>query len=155
MANYGDVALNLSPSWDRRKERDKTFALRIVGHDNGKSDVARKDDPEKRHQFAWIDPRYGDELAANLYNGFDYVTRDLWDINEKLWGWNAEGKCLNGPLNQLLMARPAALYFAQKAEIDREIGSRQDKEGEAGDEIAARAGLKVERVEDEPRRARR
>lgn len=147
MPNYGDVALNLSPNWNRQLESDRKFALWIVGHDGGISDAALKSDMDARHQFAWIDPvKARDELAINLSSGFKYVTSDLWDINETLWQWNAEGKCYNQ--GQLLMARPAALWFAQKAAVEREIGGRKDQHGPEGDEIARRAGLKVERVDD-------
>lgn len=155
MANYGDVALNLQPNWDRRRLTNRKFALWIVGHDNGKADVALKQEPDKRHQFAWIDPRYHEELAMNLSNGFIYVLRSVWDVNENLWPpvGDAEDKVYNQ--GQYLMARPAAIWFAQQAEVQRELSGRKDEEGEAAMEIADRAQIAVERDEEQPRMARR
>ena len=153
MNNYGDVALNLKPDWDRRRISNKKYALWIVGHDNGKSDAYKKADENARHQFAWIDPRYAEELAINLSSGFTYVTKAEWTMNEQLWQWNAEDKCYNQ--GQLLMARPAALWFAQQAEREKELAGRNDDDMDAADEIARRAGIPLQREDEAPRKARR
>lgn len=153
MGNYGDVALNLSPDWDRKHLSDRKFALWIVGHDTGKADAYQTKDVDKRHQFAWIDPKYREELAMNLSGGFVYVTKDSWTINESLWQWNAEDKCYNQ--GQLLMARPAALYFEQQAARARELNSRKDKALEEADIIADRAGIPIEREEGDRRKRMR
>ena len=150
MPNYGDVALDLKPDFDRRKLHDKKQGMWTVGHLEGVSDATLKEEPNKRNQFAWIDKRYHDELAMHLMAGFEFVTKDRWNINETLWQWNAEGHCYNQ--GQLLMARPAALYFEQRSARDRELNSREDKESEAAREAALRAGIEYEE-DDKPVRS--
>ena len=131
--NYGDVALNLSPDWDRRKFADKKFIIWTVGHKGGVSDLRLKKEPEKRHQFAWCDPRYKDELDINRSNGYVVVKKEDWDKTEDLWEWNAEDKCVCS--GQIAMARPASLFFeAQKAK-EQEL-SRRRKKPEEEQELA-------------------
>ena len=156
MMNYGDVALNLRPEWNRKLIHDKKFALWIVGHEGGKSDAALKDQPDKRHQFVFIDRRYKDELAMHLSNGFTIVDKDHWDINETLWQWDSENHVNNQ--GQTLYARPANLYFEQQTARERELNSRADKAKDADDEareIALRAGIPYEEDDRPVRKARR
>lgn len=138
MANYGDVALNLDANWDRRSVRDQKYAAFIIGHSNGIADAALKEEPDKRHQFVWIDLRAEDELQANLSNDFEFVKAGVWTINEKLWKWDAEGRCNNQGFR--LMARPAALYFAQQTARDKELAARKERVDDA-DVAATRAGI--------------
>jgi hypothetical protein len=153
MPNYGDVSLQLGPDWDRRLITNKKFAMWIIGHDHGKSDAYLKKEPDKRHQLIWVDPRYHEELAMNLSANFVFVNKDEWTINENLWQWNAEGHAFNQ--GQLMMARPAALWFAQKAEVDRELAGRKDEDFDAAIAIADKAGIPIEHDGDQRKAARR
>jgi hypothetical protein len=141
--NYGDIALNLPPSWRRTDQHDKNYALGTVGHEDGVADARLKDDPEKRHQFAFVDPRYRDEVDINRSKGYVFVKKGEWEKNDNLWEWDAEGFCVFR--SQRLMARPAELFFADMAQRrqqrDRVMGTNRDEE--AAQEIARRAGIEI------------
>jgi hypothetical protein len=140
--NYGDVALNLKPEWSRKRETNKQYALRIVGHENGVADAYREKEPAARHQFAWVDPRYVDDISINRSKGYDFVTKTDWVKNERLWYWDAEGYCVND--GQRLMARPAHMYFEELEERERARSRRKDKAADEALAIAERAGIEIE-----------
>lgn len=154
MANYGDVALNLSPDWDRRLQHNQNYALWTIGHENGTADVYLEADPDARHQFAWVDPKRGDDVTVNQVKGYRFVKKaDGWTKNPNLWGdWTPEGLIRN--FDQLLMARAAALHFEDKAKRDRDIANRKDKDSEKAREIARQVGIDID-DDDQPVRRRR
>lgn len=153
MANYGDVALGLKPEWDRSSEHNQEYALRIVGHTNGVADARLKNDPDKRHQFAWVDPTYLKEVNVNRTKGYVFVNKNTgWEKADNLWEWNAEGNLLYE--GQLLMARPGELYWK---DLDKRIelrGGVKDNADEEAENIAARAGIRISREEGRRRSAR-
>lgn len=152
MANYGDAALNLGPEWARYKESDQNFALQIVGHKDGESDVRLKDEPNKRHQFAWVDTKYRDDIAINLTKGYRFVKKDEgWVKAEELWEWDAEGFLVWKTMR--LMARPIERLVddmaKRKQQRERVMGTNKAEEEAA--ELAARAGIQIT-GDDKPRR---
>lgn len=142
MANYGDVALGLGPTWDRSREANQAFILPNVGHTNGKADAYLKDDPDKAHQFAWVDPKYRDEIDENRLKGYDFVNQKKgWEKNEHLWEWNAESNVQRR--GQLLMARDAALFFEDLDKRKSARDNRKDENEEAALAAAERAGIAI------------
>lgn len=151
MANYGDVALNLGPDWDRNQLHDRKYALRIVGHKDGIADVYLTKDPDKRHQFAWTDKRYRDEVDLNLADGYRFVKKGEWTKHELMWEWNADDEIAY--LGMSLMARPAELYFAAQAEKEQQRNREQkDKHAEEARQIAERSGISIFADDEAPRK---
>lgn len=149
MANYGDVALGLGPDWDRSNYHDQQYVLSTVGHDHGRADAYLDKEPDKQHQFAWVDPRYRDEVAVNRTKGYVFVNKDDWAINELLWQWDAEGYCIRFD-GQRLMARPKEIFVAdmlkRKQRRSEVMGGNKEDE-----EVARRAeklGIQVYGEED-------
>ena len=148
MANYGDIALNLPPDWERARQHDPNYALMTVGHQNGVSDAYLIDEPDKRYQFAWVLRTFkgvpNEEVDINRTKGYSFVKKGEWEKNANLWEWDAEGflTCKG----QSLMARPAELFLAdmaaRKRQRDQVMGGR-NKEEERIAEMAARAGIEV------------
>ena len=141
MANFGDIALNLPQDWSRFKLHDKRQALMTVGHEDGVADAYLTEEPEARYQFAWVEPRYKDEVDMNRTRGYKFVTKSEWTKNEDLWEWDAEGYCLC--MGQRLMARPAALFFADLAERQRVRANLKNRAEEEVQEIAERYGIPI------------
>lgn len=151
--NYGDVALNLKPDWDRAEESNQEYALLNVGHENGVADAYVTDAPGERHQFAWVDPRYADDVQMNRLKGYDYVKKDSWTKNEKLWEWDAEGFCISR--GQRLMARRAELFFRDVAKRDQFRSKKKSDADEAAARIAARTGFAITGDDGQALRRRR
>jgi hypothetical protein len=152
VANYGDVALNLSADWSRRKVHDKRHALLIVGHEDGKSDVFLTNEPDEQHHFTWVDPRNQDEIDLHRTNGFAWVQNSEWSKNPHLWEWDGDGyvRCFG----QRLMARPAALYFEAEAEKERERELRENRADKEAEKFARKGKFAID-YDDEPRRVAR
>lgn len=142
MPNYGDVALNLAPNWSRRSENDQQLALRIIGHEAGVPDVCLKDDPEARHQFARVEPRYKDEIDINRVKGYEFVTEGQWMKNVPIWQWDANGHL--DIAGQLVMARPEHLYVEELERRRRLRLSRKDKELDTARALAERNDIQFE-----------
>lgn len=138
-SNYGDVALNLPPDWDRSTIHNKEFTMTTVGHHNGVSDAYLTKDPEARHQFFWLEKGDRRTLQPRLVEGYKFVTKDEWTINLELWEWNAEGLCQNGL--EVMMARAEAKYHeARQALVDsRKTAAERQREEEEG--LASRTGI--------------
>lgn len=162
MPNYGDVALNLSPQWNREALHNSNldYQLWTVGHEGGVSDAFLKEDPERRHQFAWVDPRRTDEVSKNKVKGYEFVKCDkdnpengAWIKNSKLWDVTAEG--FVALFGQHLMARPAERFFADQAIREKAIANRRDKDGEAAKRLAEQHGIDMTDDDDRPRTRRR
>lgn len=118
MPNYGDVALGLDAKWDRRNyENNSDWMLYTVGHTAGESDAYLTDDPDKEHQFRWVDVRDPNELTKALMQGYEFVKNDKWTKHEILWAWDAEGFCIFA--GQKLLARPKELWLAGQEKRDR------------------------------------
>ena len=144
--NYGDVALNLSPDWTRAAQRNQKFTIWTIGHEDGKADVYLKDNPDQRHQFAWVSPRYKDEITMLKVKGYQFVHKSTWDKNPDLWGdWTPDGFILC--VDQNLMARSEELYLKDKAVREYEMISARDRDSEAAKQLAKRAGIKI--IEDD------
>jgi hypothetical protein len=144
VANYGDVALVLRPDWERRKENDQHYALRIVGHQDGVADAYLEEEPDKEHQFAWVDPKYKTDVAVNHTKGYRFVKKDEgWTKNDDLWEWNAEGFCVRE--SDYLMARPKDRFLedmaARRTQRDKVMGG--NKAEEEAERIAANAGIEI------------
>jgi hypothetical protein len=140
--NYGDVALGLSADWSRATESNQEYALGIIGHENGEADVYLKDEPTKRHQFAFVDTRFNDEVALNRVKKYTFVKKDDgWVQRTDLWDWDAEGFLLYR--GQRLMARPGELYTADLEKRKQRMQSKSAADEEAK-RIAARAGIEME-----------
>ena len=124
--NYGDVALDLPADWSRgRVAGDPSFILTTVGHENGVADAYLTNDPGRRHQFRWMNPK--DESAKSIARTKKYiwVTKAEWTKNEDLWEWDGDGFILfNGTR---LMARDAKYYYAEKAEEERQKKEREGR----------------------------
>jgi hypothetical protein len=147
VANYGDAALNLGPEWARYKENDQNYALQIVGHDGGESDVYLKTDPDKKHQFAWVDTKYSEDVQINQSKRYRFVKKDDgWVKRDGLWDWDAEGFLVFRTLR--LMARDeselAAEMGKRKAQRDRVMGG-ETKEDQEIERLEARAEGKPKR----------
>lgn len=143
MANYGDVALNLPANWDRSMMHNKKLAMVMVGHKEGVADVRLKGEPEKRHQFRWVDPKQNEDIDMFQLDHYRFVNKEEWDKTDLLWTWNAEGR-LVGPGH--LMARDAEFYFAEVAEREREA-DQSEAEDERALAAAERAGITVTDLE--------
>lgn len=154
MANYGDIALNLPADWSRFKQHDQNYALMTIGHAEGVSDVRLTKEPDKRHQFAWVDTRYKDEIDINRTKGYRFVTEKEWTKNEHLWEWDAEGFLLCK--GQRLMARDEDRFLADMAARKKQRDSvmRTNKDEDEAQELAARAGIRIS-AEDDGRPVRR
>lgn len=143
MANYGDVALNLSPDWDRNKLYNKDFAQQTVGHSGGKADAFLTKSPDEAHQFYWVPKLDQRMIASRQVDGYRFVTKDEWSINKELgWEFDAEGIASFG--FERLMARPAAKYHETeraKAELRK---SKAQREREAELQAQAASGVRVE-----------
>lgn len=143
MPNYGDLALNLPPTWERGGESDQNYALMIVGHKAGVADAYRTKEPDTPHQFAWVDSKYADDVAINVHKGYQFVKKDDWTKADDLWTWDAEGFCVFKMFR--LMARSQERFLAdmeaRRKQRDRVMGSNKDEE--AAEAIAARAGLEI------------
>lgn len=123
--NYGDVALNLSPTWDRSRIHNKESIFTTVGHREGVSDAYVTEQPEARHQFYWVEPNDRKTFSARRIEGYRFVTRDQWTINEDLWEWTADGRAQFGI--EVLMARPAALYYQSQEKLQKERDGERSK----------------------------
>lgn len=155
MANFGDVALNLPKDWDRARLYNQKFSLQTVGHKNGVADAYLTKDPDAEHQFYWVDPRDYRHIAELKIDGYKFVEKGEWTINEDLWGWSTDDRATFG--TEILMARPAEkFYSAQKAREDARKSEAQRKRDEEAARVAA-AGMAVtdERGQRISRRAAR
>lgn len=121
--NYGSVDLNdgegLPPDWKRDEQDFSLIAATIVGHENGKADAFKTKAPREKHQFSWVGRGDREGLAFRRMRGYVFVTDETWTKNERLWEWEADEKNPDGPrycvrFDDRLMARPAALYFADR-----------------------------------------
>jgi hypothetical protein len=141
--NYGDVALGLSADWSRSKETNQEYALGIIGHEGGEADVFLKDEPEQKHQFAFVDTKFADEVAMNRVKKYAFVKKcDGWVQRANLWDWDSEDFLVHK--GQRLMARKGEHFIAemeQRAKVYNLSQSRADKEAR---EIAARSGIEME-----------
>lgn len=157
--NYGDVALNLDPQWSRAIYDPSRFMLSTVGHVDGVSEAHITARPEERHQFYWISLAQGrersdaEEMDVSLHQslGYSFVEKETWTINETIWHWTANGHCKG--VAGLLMARPARLYYEEKAR--REAQSTEAAIADVESEIALRAegsGMSVRGEDGEPLR---
>lgn len=157
MANYGDVALNLSANWNRREQNDQNYTLMTVGHADGVADAYLSDEPDQEHQFAWVDTRYKDDIAINRTKGYTFVHKDTWTKNENLWEWDAEGFLVFKTYR--LMARTKEEFLKdmadRRAQRDRVMGKSKDEE--EAERIAALAGIALtgEGTKKTPRRGMR
>ena len=142
MPNLGDVALNLPREWDRSRMSDKSLALIMVGHTDGKPDAFLTADPEKQHQFRWIDPTRPEDIDLFQTDHYSFVNKNEgWEKNPNLWTWNAEGR-LVGRAGQL-MARDAKWYHEEKAEQERKAGVGEEAEDAKALALAASMGIDV------------
>lgn len=150
MANYGDIALNLPADWSRSKQHDQNYALMTVGHTDGVADARLTKEPDKRHQFAWVDTRYKDEIDINRTKGYVFVKTPDWTKNESIWEWDAEGFCVCK--GQRLMARTEEKFLADMEARRKQRNSvmKQNKDEDEARELAARAGIRIS-AEDEGR----
>lgn len=139
--NYGDVALNLAPDWDRNRIHNQESIFQLVGHKDGVADAYVTERPADRHQFFWIEKKDQRAYAARSAEGFRYVTRDEWTINETLWEWNAAGHAQFGI--EELMFRPASMYFESRARRQKLRKREEDREREAEAAAAERAGITI------------
>lgn len=141
MANYGDVALNLPADWDRAKIHNKEFTFTTIGHKDGVADAYLTKEPDARHKFYAVDKFNRNEIAARRTEGYGYVTKDTWTVNEDYWEWNADGIAQRGV--ELLMAMPAA-KFAELEESRRRFKvMKQEREREAEAREAEARGIAV------------
>jgi hypothetical protein len=88
--------------------------LLSVGHVNGKADAYLTSHPSQQHHFTWINPKDDADYYAKSARGFEYVRKDGWTKNPKLWRWGASGYCEF--LGLYMAARPAELYWQEEAE---------------------------------------
>lgn len=118
MANYGDVALGLPANWNRNTyDNQADWVLYTVGHAEGKADAYLEDEPDKRHQFRWVDPRDPNEVTKAQMQHYVFVKKGEWVKHEILWGWDAEGFCVFA--GQRLMARPEELFVKDNEKRER------------------------------------
>ena len=143
-SNYGDVALTLPANWNRRAQSDQAYALNTIGHTDGVSDVRLKDEPEQKHQFAWVEPRYRDEISLNQSKGYRFVKKDDGWVAESLWEWDAEGFLIRAD-GQRLMARSFERFLedmaARKEQRDRVMNTSRVDEDVA--RLAAKFGISI------------
>lgn len=134
--NYGDVALNLPPDWDRYGVvTNQGFLVTTVGHVNGKADLYLTEKPWERHQFYWASPE--DQQNVNIQRGkhYRYVTKTDWSKNEELWEWDGEGYVVYA--GQRAMAREAQWYIKEKEEQERLEAEASGKRAVDADEERA------------------
>lgn len=136
--NYGDVALNLGPHWDRAAVVHSQFINGIVGHVNGKADMHIENEPDEEHQFQFVDMGQKDKLALAKMKGYKFVQKSTdWWINEDLFSWTAEGYAENA-YGERAMARPKSLYQRDQMQLSEEQ-KRFKRQQEQLDEQAERA----------------
>lgn len=119
MANYGDVALGLKSDWNRNNYEYQEQMQGTVGHEDGKADARLKSEPDKRHQFRFVDhlgTRAKQEISGLRMKGYEFVKNETWDKHEFLWEWDAEGFLVHD--GQRLMARPEDKFTADQARRD-------------------------------------
>jgi hypothetical protein len=141
VANYGDAALRLPKDWDRAKLYNKEFSIQTVGHKDGVADAYLTKEKDAEHQFYWVDPRDYRAIASLKVNGYDFVTKETWTINEDLWQWNADGRASFGV--EVLMARPKAKFIEAEDRRAAERDSKSKKERDEEARAIERAGVKV------------
>jgi hypothetical protein len=142
VANYGDVALSLPANWDRLKLYNKEDFIQTVGHKEGVADACLTKEKDAEHQFYWVDPRDYRAIASLKVNGYDFVTKETWTINEDLWQWNADGRASFGV--EVLMARPKAKFIEAEAQRAAFRDSKSKKERDEELRAIERAGISVE-----------
>lgn len=171
MPNYGDVALNLPPDWSRsRLASGQEFHLTTVGHENGVADAYITNEPDRLHQFKWVNPLDNTEVSIAKSRHYVFVEKGSWTKNPHLWEWTGEGNIVfNG---QYQMARDAEWYYKEEEARKNEEKQRRtpgklpmdERVSALEKQIAARGGTIVDdqgRVldplapEEEPKQKRR
>lgn len=142
--NYGDVRLNLPPSWERRNVFNQDFISTTIGHKAGVAEVRLKDSPEQRHAFAFVDPvmrpGHPDEVNQNRDDGYDFVREAGGWVSER-FRFNAEGLVTHG--GQVLMFISAEKW----AELEKEREERRSLPSDPAmglHEIAGKTDAEVE-----------
>jgi hypothetical protein len=150
VANYGDLGIALPKDWNRRAQSDQVFVLNTIGHAEGKADVWRKGAPDEEHQFAWVEPRYREEIQINRSKGYEFVKQGEWEKID-LWEWDAEGFLIRAD-GQRLMARPKDKFLEdmadRRAQRSRVMGSNRDDEEAA--RMAAKHGIEISGDDGKP-----
>jgi hypothetical protein len=124
--------------------QNKKLAMVMVGHVEGVADVRLKADPEKKHQFRWVDPKQSEDIDMFQLDHYRFVTKEEWDKTELLWNWDAEGR-LVGPGH--LMARDGQFYLDEVKEREWAAGVVDDSEDERALAEAERLGISVTDLE--------
>lgn len=128
--NYGDVALNLSPDWDRGSVGgDPNFALTTVGHSHGVADAYLTQYPSQLHQFRWVQPQDNNAVSVLRSNHYVFCTRKEWTKNDALWEWDGEGYILHNGCR--LMARTKNWYDRDQQLLDQRTKD-QNRRSERG-----------------------
>ena len=153
MGNYGDLGVALPKDWNRRAQSDQNFILNTIGHTDGQSDVYLKDAPHEEHQFAWVEPRYKDEIAINQSKGYRFVKKDDGWEKIDLWEWDAEGFLIRAD-GQRLMARSKEKFLddMEARRLQRKKVMESNKDDEDAQRIAAKLGIKLSGDDDKPMR---
>lgn len=151
MANYGDVALRLPANWKRSNYENQEQVLMSIGHEDGESDLYLKDDPDKAHQFRWIDPANKTEVTGARMRGWDFVKKDNGWVKrlDYLWEWSAEG--FVSFAGQVAMFRPKERWLDDEA---RRAGM-VTKSREASDREVDNLPQGLIATEDAPKRRRK
>ncbi len=151
MANYGDVALGLKASWNRNNyEVDNALMFYTVGHADGVADARLKAEPDKLHQFKWIEMKDMDEVTRAKMRHFTPVHKDDWDKNDMLWSWDAEGYIWHA--GQRLYAREKQYWLAEQAKRDNMFESSRDSADREMDNVPLPDGSVVFDAKNEPRK---
>ena len=150
MANYGELGVALPKDWNRRAQSDQAFVLNTIGHTDGKPDVWRKGREEEEHQFAWVEPRYKDEIQLNRSKGYEFVKQGEWEKID-LWEWDAEGFLIRAD-GQRLMALPKDKFLEAMAgrAAQRKRVMETNKDDEMAERIAAKLGISLSGDDGKP-----
>lgn len=151
--NYGDVALNLPADWSRTRLSNEAFGLLIVGHEGGEADVFLTDEPDKQHQFKFVDPNNQAEISMALTHHYEFCIKGKWDKRENLWAWNAEGR-IHYMGNQI-MARDRKFYDEDLQKREDIAKKNVEREDNAVAALADKHGFEVYDEAQKPLRAGR
>ena len=125
MPNYGDVALNLRPDFDRSMVVHSMLLNTLVGHVGGKADMHLEDAPDELHQFQFVNMADRDKLSLAKMKGYKFVKKsEKWWINEDVFTWTPEGFAENTGGDRA-MFRPASLYLKEQAQMTDEQKRRK------------------------------